>query len=219
MWNYLQTMSQSRAVKRPLEQIPQPESKRMSLGEDPSVEHGILAAEDLRWLPKQRSREVRYPQTCWNRDATEKGGPVLTSCAQDEVVEVAFALSHHDAIKIAETPAIALAALARQGRGEVRVSTLTPQEREELVKAKQKEISSFLKHAAVETRSGLQRKSLMRMRWVITRKPDDSLKARLVIQGFTDPQLGAQPTASPTVSRRGRQLFFDGSRVFENEGL
>ena len=28
------------------------ESKRMSLGEDPSVEHGILAAEDLRWLPK-----------------------------------------------------------------------------------------------------------------------------------------------------------------------
>ena len=31
-------------MKRPLEQIPQPESKRMSLGEDPSVEHGILAA-------------------------------------------------------------------------------------------------------------------------------------------------------------------------------
>ena len=54
---------------------------------------------------------------------------MLTSCAQDEVVEVAFALSHHEAIKIAETPAIVLAALARQGRGEVRVSTLTPQER------------------------------------------------------------------------------------------
>ena len=202
-------MSQSRAMKRPLEQTPQPESNRMSLGEDPSVEHGILAAEDLRWLPKQRSREVRYPQTCWNPDATEKRGPMLTSCAQDEVVEVAFALSHHEAIKIAETPATALAALARQGRGDVRVSTLTPQEREELVKAKQQEISSFLKHAAVEaaTRSGLQCKSLMRVRWVITRKLDDSLKARLVIQGFTDPQLGAKPTASPTVSRRGRQLF------------
>ena len=68
-------MSQSRALKRPLEQTPQPESKRMSLGEDPSVEHGILAAEDLRWLPKQRSREVRYPQTCWNPDVTEKRGP------------------------------------------------------------------------------------------------------------------------------------------------
>ena len=186
-------------MKRPLEQTSQPESKRMSLGEDPSVEHGILAAEDLRWLPKQRSREVRYPQTCWNPDATEKRRPVLTSFAQDEVVEVAFALSHHEAIKIAETPAIALAA---------------PREREELVKAKQKEISSFLKHAAVEaaTRSGLQCKSLMRMRWVITRKSDDSLKARLVIQGFTDPQLGAKPSASPTVSRRGRQLFLTVAR-------
>ena len=115
----------------------------MSLGEDPSVEHGILAAEDLRWLPKQRSRKMRYTQTCWNPDATEKRKPVLTSCAQDEVVEVAFALSHHEAIKIAETPATALAALARQGRGEVRVSTLTPQEREELVKAKQKGNQQF----------------------------------------------------------------------------
>ena len=86
---------------------------------------------------------------------------------------------------------------------------LTPREREELINAKQREISSFLKHAAVEaaTRSRLQCKSLMRMRWVITRKPDDSLKARLLIQEFTDPQLGAKPTASPTVSRRRRQLF------------
>ena len=84
-------MSQFRAMKRPLEQIPQLESKRMSLGEDPSVEHGIWAAEDLRWLPKQRSREVQHPQTCWNPDATEKRGPVLTPCAQDEVVEVPFA--------------------------------------------------------------------------------------------------------------------------------
>ena len=140
------------------------------------------------------------------------------------MVEVAFALSHRGAVKIAETPATALAALARQGRGEVRVSTLTPQEREELVKAKQKEISSFLKHAAVEaaTRSGLQCKSLMRMRWVIIRKSDDSLKARLVIQGFTDPQLGAKPTASPTVSRRGRQLFLTvagslGMKVFKGD--
>ena len=181
----------------------------MSMGENPSFKHGVLAAEDLRWLPRQRSRKVQCPPTCWNPDATEKRGPVLIPCAQDEVLEVAFALSHHEAIKIAEAPAIALAALARQGRGGVRVSTLTPREREELIKAKQKEISSFLKHAEVEaaTRSGLQCKSLMRMRWVITRKPDDSLKARLVIQGFTDPQLGAKPIASPTVSRRGRQLF------------
>ena len=65
----------------------------------------FLAAEDLRWLPKQRSRGMRYTQTCWNPDVAENRKPVLTSCAQDEVVEVAFALSHHEAVKIAETPA------------------------------------------------------------------------------------------------------------------
>ena len=210
-------MSQSRAMKRPLEQVPQPESKRMSLGEDPSLEHGVLAAEDLRWLPRQRPREVRCLPTCWNPDTAEGRGPVLTPCTQDEVVEVTFTLS----LKIAETPATALAALARQGRGEVRVSTLTPREREEFIKARQKEISSFLKHAAVDaaTRSGLQCKSLMRMRCVITRKPDCSLKARLVIQGFTDPQLGAMPSASPTVSTRGRQLFLTVAGSLSNEGL
>ena len=118
----------------------------MILGE----KHGILAAEDLRWLPRQRPRGVRCPPTCWNPDTADGRGQVLTPRAQDEVVEVAFALSRHEAVKIAETPATALAALARQGRGGVRVSTLTPREREDLVKAKQKEISSFLKHAAVE---------------------------------------------------------------------
>ena len=201
----VEPMFQSQATKRPLEQTLLPESKRMSLGE----EHGILAVEDLRWLPKQRRRGVWCSLKCWNPDTAGGREQVLTSCAQDEVVEVAFALSHREAVKIAETPATALAALARQGRGEVRVSTLTPQEREELVKKKQAEISSFLKHAAVEAaaRSGLHCNSLMRMRWVTTRKSDDSLKARLVVQGVTDPQLGATPTASPTVSRRGRQLF------------
>ena len=70
-----------------------------------------------RWLPRQRKRGVRCSPTCWNPDTAEKKGQVLTPCTQDEVVEVAFALSHHEAIKIAETPATALAALARQGRG------------------------------------------------------------------------------------------------------
>ena len=56
------------------------------------------------------------------------------------------------------------------------------------------------------------------MRWVITRKSDESLKARLVIQGFTDPQLGAKPTASPSLQERTTAVS-DGSGVFENEGL
>ena len=129
-------------MNRPLEQIPQLESKRMSLGEDP-----LLSMES--WLLKicvgcRNNDHEKYgtPQTCWNPNATEKRRASAYLCAQDEVVEVAFALSHHEAVKIAETPATALAALERQGRGEVRVVTLTPREREDLIKAKRREISS-----------------------------------------------------------------------------
>ena len=53
-----------------------------------------------------------------NPDATEN----LPLVHRMKWFKVAFALSHHEAINIAETPATALAALARQGRGEVRVS-------------------------------------------------------------------------------------------------
>ena len=59
----VEPMSQSQAMKRPLEQTLQQESKRMSLGE----EHGILAVEDLRWLPR-RKRGVRCLLKCWNPD-------------------------------------------------------------------------------------------------------------------------------------------------------
>ena len=47
----------------------------------------------------------------------------------------------------------------------------------------------------------------MRMRWVVTFKDDGSLKARLVVQGFTDQRHGKIPTSSPTASRRSRQVF------------
>ena len=45
------------------------------------------------------------------------------------------------------------------------------------------------------------------MRWVVTIKDDGSLKAWLVVQGFTDQRLGKIPTSSPTASRRSRQIF------------
>ena len=103
-------------------------------------------------------------------------------------------------------------------REKVRVSTLTAEEKREPVRANQSEISSFMKHAAVQAAAwpGVHPTPLMRMRWVIRRKPDASLKARLVVLGFTDPQLGAKPAGSPTMSRLGRQLF---STVAGSQGV
>ena len=71
-----------------------------------------------------------------------------------------------------------------------------------------------MKHAALQaaTRSGMHPTAIMRMRWVVRRRPESSLKARLVVLRFASPQSGAKPTASPTVSRRGRQLFLTVAR-------
>ena len=110
--------------------------------------------------------------------------------------------------ELCASPEIAFAGLVREERGEVCVSTRTAEEKWELVRAKQKEIRSNRKHTAFQaaTRSGVHPTALMRMRWVLTQKPDSSLKARLVVLGFADPQLGAKPTAS-LVSRHGTTLL------------
>ena len=66
-----------------------------------------------------------------------------------------------------------------------------------------------MEHAVVEvaSRKGLPLNALLKMRWVATTKADDSLKARLVVQGFTDARLGKTQTAAPTASRRARHIF------------
>ena len=104
----------------------------------------------------------------------------------------------------------ALSAVARQGRAEITTKTLTPDERCELATSKDKEISQWIKNSVVEAaaREGHSTRALMRMRWVITRKASNDLKARLVVQGFTDPDLTSLKSASPTASRRARQCFF-----------
>ena len=57
------------------------------------------------------------------------------------------------------------------------------------------------------SRQGISPSALMKIRWVVTFKVDGSLRARLVVEGFTDQRLGKIPTSSPTASRRSRQIF------------
>ena len=91
----------------------------------------------------------------------------------------------------------------------MKVSTLSAEQKRELVEAKDKELNTFAKYSVVEaaSRQGISPSALMKMRWVVTFKDDGSLKARLVVQGFTDQRLGKIPTSSPTASRRSRQIF------------
>ena len=106
-------------------------------------------------------------------------------------------------------PETAFNVMVRRRRAEVKVSTLSAEQKRELVKAKDKELSTCVKYSVVEAapRQGISPSALMKMRWVATFKDDGSLKARLVVQGFTDQRLGKIPTSSPTASPQSRQIF------------
>ena len=83
-------------------------------------------------------------------------------------------------------PETAVNVRVKRQRAEVKVPTLTAEQRRELVEAKDKELNTFVKYSVVEaaSRQGISPSALMKMRWVVTFKDDGSLKARLVVQGF-----------------------------------
>ena len=86
---------------------------------------------------------------------------------------------------------------------------MSAEQRRELDEAKDMELNAFVKYSVVEaaSRQGISPSALMNMRWVMTFKDAGQLKARLAVQGFTDPRLGKIPTSSPTAPRRPRQIF------------
>ena len=85
-------------------------------------------------------------------------------------------------------PETAFNVMVRRRRAEVQVSTLSAEQKREFVKAKDKELSTFCQ--------------VFCGRGGITFKDDGFVKARLVVQSFTDQRLGKIPTSSPTASRR-----------------
>ena len=90
-------------------------------------------------------------------------------------------------------------------RAEVKVSTLSAEQRREILETQDKELKTFVKYSVVEaaSRQGISPP----WRWVVTFKNDGQLKARSVVPCFTDQRLGKIPTSSPTASRRTRQIF------------
>ena len=128
---------------------------------------------------------------------------------ENKLVEVSFRANAEQLEEITRKPEMVFNAMIKRRKAEVKVSTLKPEQRKELEKAKDRELNTWLKYAVVTaaSRQGLSPSALMKMRWVVTFKEDGQLKARLVVQGFTDKRLGTIPTSSPTASRRSRQLF------------
>ena len=125
------------------------------------------------------------------------------------LVTVSFSLDEETIQQICSNPdpERAFNVTVRRRRAEAKVSTLSIEDRRELVA--DQELDTFVKFSVVEaaSRQGISPSALMKMRRVVTFKDDGSLKARLVVQCFTDQRLGKIPTSSPTASRRSRQIF------------
>ena len=95
---------------------------------------------------------------------------------------------------------------------EVEWHTLSMAEKKEFDLAMAKElsqvvISKALRNLTTKENKDLDANKLMRMRWVLTRKGDGSAKARLVVLGFMARNLTEVATASPTMSKVGRNVI------------
>ena len=172
-----------------------------------SVEQGCLTCRTvlgLRSKPRPRHRTLK-PTT------EVKSVEPLLKDVDNLLVTVSFSLDEETTQQICSDPdpETAFNVMVKRRRAEVKVSTLSAEKKRELVEAKDRELNTFVKYSVVEaaSRQRISPSSLMKMRWVVTFKDDGSLKARLVVQGFTDQRLGKIPTSSPTASRRSRQIF------------
>ena len=95
---------------------------------------------------------------------------------------------------------------------EVTFSRLTPNDKRQFQEAKEKKLDQWISHAVfkVAKRAGIPTSRITPMRWVLTWKttPDETkAKARLVVKGFTDPDLVKLRAEAPTLSKQGRHLM------------
>lgn len=100
-------------------------------------------------------------------------------------------------------------------RNEANPRDMTVEQREMVVKAKQKELSSFFSNQVWEFASPNDAQKshdrTITARWVLTWKTDPQglpmAKARLVLRGFQDPDLLHLEKASPTAARLGKMVL------------
>ena len=93
---------------------------------------------------------------------------------------------------------------------EVHLSKMSTEKQAEFRDAKQMEVSQWIQAAACKALEKGQiapRGRTMSMRWVLTFKSTGAAKARIVIVGYTDPDIEHLDRTSPTMSRRTRQLM------------
>ena len=99
-------------------------------------------------------------------------------------------------------------------KNEVNIHAMTDKEKVKMNGAKKSEADQWIGNAVftIAKRAGVPKNRIMSMRWVCTWKKIDGsdekqAKARLVVKGFTDPDLIKIRAESPTLSKVGRNCL------------
>ena len=128
-------------------------------------------------------------------------------------IELDMPSSEQEWKQILKNPAKFTAKSLHKG-AEVSWAKLSAEQKKAMAAAKNLEIEAWLKELVCEKYRGVVPASrLMKMRWVLTFKGLDhspskmKAKARLVLLGYSDPDLLELQTSSPTMTRRSRQLL------------
>ena len=128
-------------------------------------------------------------------------------------VEVSYPVTA-DMFENHEDDWLATASSRARARVEVNIKKLSAEERAQCRAAQHKEMDQWISNDVISVcqRAGIPKQRVMTMRWVHTWKVDENTgetkaKARLVVKGFTDPDLTEIRSESPTLSRLSRQLI------------
>ena len=150
--------------------------------------------------------------------ALEEGGIPLGSifsaeetCPQEGswgcVIEIPLPEKKKEVTSFSRDPQAWVSAKMKKG-AELKWGQIPPERIADFQKAKGKELGNWTRERAVRlAEKHVPHDRVVRMRWIFTTKADGSAKARIVLIGFEDPDLGEIPTTSPTMSRRTRGLF------------
>ena len=150
-------------------------------------------------------------------EAASSSSPALwmEDVDQDYVLSVIIPIPEDEAAwkRVLKNPGRFVAKSVQKG-AEVAWEKLSPSQKESMKEAKMMEVSQWVGQRVCERFTGLvPRSRLMRTRWVLVFKAIDGdekhvkCKARIVLLGYTDPDLGDLATGAPTMTRRSRQLL------------
>ena len=155
--------------------------------------------------------EAVYDQgTLWSEESCQ--------IAEAQVCSFEFVVPVKALEKFCRNPcyhAEALNKAAKKTHTEVQYKHLSAAERKQFDEAKKRELKCWIETETVEPllRNKIHPSRIMSSKWVLTWKEDHSSpsgrkpKARLVIRGFQDPEVGIVSTESPTLSRDGRMMI------------